>query len=559
MRGILLFLLAPALAAAATDDTAQTVREGIEHFEAGRYDAAATVFRKAGEARPDDPRIAFDRGCAYAAQRDTAAAARMFHQAALARDRSLSARAHYNLGNVVADEARGAFGPEPENAPPPLREEGRKLLARAVGHYRDCLRIEPEHADARHNLELIRMWINHMEEVWKQRDRERNRPEESLLEMLEKIQGRQRELRMQSTSLAAEPDSPERRKAAAAMAASQQSLASELKPLEEKIGESLKNAAPSAAPGKNTASPPEELQRAEQALKAMIGRAAGEMAEAAEALQKGEPVEAGPPQTAAVERLDDLFMAIVPFADLVQKSVEMEKKLIERVEPVVEPPQNREGCDFAETAWDQRFVTRWCEILPEKAKPVLAQAKAAVSQPADAGGSPAASPEAAEFKEQAVAMVASAEKAIEAGPKISKLTEEAAVCLESKQAAEALPKQKEALRLLEEILQSLPKQTESKQQERQKPQGGDEKQPQKDEQEQDRTPQDEPPQDQNQQDQDERKPDDAQQKQKKEEDVSRKDAETMIRQVRTRQQQRREMEKRLQRYLIGPVPVDKDW
>ncbi len=551
MRVILLVLLFPSLASAASEEVARKVRLGIAHFEAGRYDAAATVFAEAGEANPADPRIAYNRACAYAARGDVARAVEMFQQAALARDRGLSARSHYNLGNLAAEKAREEFGPKPEDAPPPVRQEGLKRLARAIGHYRDCLRIEPDHAAARHNLELIRIWINRMERIWEEKDRKQDRDEETLLEMLAKLEKRQRELRLESKQLAAEPDSPQRRESASRMAESQQALAARMETLREKITETLAGPVPS-----------DEAQRAEQVLRELVDRAAGHMAGAADVLNHGEPAKAVESQARAVETLDELFMAVVPFVGLVQKAIESEKELVGRVEAAGRSDAE-EAPDLSEAAWDQRFVARWSEILPRKAEAELAQLKAAASGPAaDRGGSPG-NPELAKMKQQAAAMAKAMEKAVEVGPKIAKLTEEAADHLESEEAADALPKQKEALKLLEEILQSLPKQDnrqDRKQQQDQqaegeqmdenqgRQQGPDENDKPQEDDGQQKTPQQQQPEEQ-------QRPSDAPQQK----DVSQEEAEAMIRQVRNRQQQRREMEKRLQRYLARPVPVEKDW
>src|SRR5688500_7316553 len=65
---------------------AAKVREGIQHFGAGGHEAAGQAFAAAYELVPDDPRVAFDRACAFAGKGETDQAVEWFKKAALARD-----------------------------------------------------------------------------------------------------------------------------------------------------------------------------------------------------------------------------------------------------------------------------------------------------------------------------------------------------------------------------------------------------------------------------------------------------------------------------------------
>ena len=129
-------------------------------------------------------------------------------------------------------------------------------------------------------------------------------------------------------------------------------------------------------------------------------------------------------------------------------------------------------------------------------------------------------------------------KAVELAPKVEKLSGEAAGLLRDRKPAAALPKQQEALKLLKEIAEPLPKQGQ------QQPNEEDQKK------------QDQDKQDQRQEaNQDQKQPDPKQQRQ----DASRQQTEAAIRQVQERQQKRQELEKRLRRYMSSPGKVDKDW
>ena len=223
------------LGAAPSADVVNTIREGLRLFRSGDFAAAAVAFEEADTVSPDNPTIAFNRGCAFAGQSNVDQANTFFRQAALARDAGLSAAAHYNLGCVSADQAKAVFGESPLDLPPEKREEGLALLTSAVAHYRDTLRVAPKHEDARHNLEIIRLWIKQMEARWAERDREKKREELDLLQFAEMLETQQRMLNAAGKTLAPERPSPRKRQAVAELEDQQRLLVDEIEPLKQKI------------------------------------------------------------------------------------------------------------------------------------------------------------------------------------------------------------------------------------------------------------------------------------------------------------------------------------
>ncbi len=135
------------------------VEEAVAQYEAGDYAAAAETFTEALEAHPDHPRLAFGLAAALAARGDPEGAAQRYASLVTSPDREVAIRARYNLGCLVAQQARILVGERPERAPLEARQQGLEQLVRAAGHFRDCLRLDGNHADARHNLEVARLWI----------------------------------------------------------------------------------------------------------------------------------------------------------------------------------------------------------------------------------------------------------------------------------------------------------------------------------------------------------------------------------------------------------------
>ncbi|MEO1998540.1 MAG: hypothetical protein ABGZ17_25125, partial [Planctomycetaceae bacterium] len=233
---IIVSLCALATLGFGSDATAvRKVRDGIRQFRAGAWDSAGQAFTEADVAKPDDLRIAFDRACVYAAAGDADKARELLQRVSLSRDATLAVRAHYNLGCLAASQARAVFGEKPSEAASEQRSQGLGMLTTAVGHYRDCLRLDDSHSAARHNLEVIRLWIKHMQSVWQDRDRQQARQEMKLLEFLAMLETRQTELRSKTRLLDDQPQSPKRRQSISETRIAQQELADEIDPLKEKI------------------------------------------------------------------------------------------------------------------------------------------------------------------------------------------------------------------------------------------------------------------------------------------------------------------------------------
>lgn len=595
-----LAMLAPAQAS--ERDAAAKVRAGLERFSAGDFKAASEAFAEADTAKPDDAWIAFDRAAALAAQGEGDKALDLFRKASLSRDAGLAARAHYNLGCLLATKARALFGEKPQAATPEVRKQGVEILTAAVGHYRDCLRVDPAHADARYNLEAIRLWIKHMEAAWAEQDRQKHRKDTSLIEFLELLQSRQRALRAATRALSSEPDSPRRRQAVVTAATEQWSLADEIKPLKEKIAQEIEKAAKESAhaaglKAPNAATAPaapalsEEAQRAIDALSELADQAGQSVRKAADRLDAGKPAEAVKPQEKVVEQLDQILVSVIPFPSLLQKAINRQQQLHELV-ATASPSSSQAGStngekktdgakeeekskvqkdgketrenaaankpdataikaaaprqplqiDFDDAAWEQGFLPDWSQALAAKADHGLKAAASAPGTPPGAAPPSGAAPEAAaeQIQKQREAMKRTFQKAIELCPQVHTLTTDAAAELKRQQAAVAAPKQDRALKLLRDIAAQLPKQ--DQQDDKPKPD-----QKQEDKQSPGRVPQQQKSSAQKQKQQERQK------------NASRDQAEAILRKARERERKRQELERQLMEGLYRPVPVEKDW
>lgn len=535
---------------------------------------------------PQDRRAAFNRACALAEQGKTDEARELLRAAALARDPKVAAASHYNLGGLALAQARAALGEEPLQAKPEARKQGLALLREAAEHYRDCLAVERNHADARHNLELIRLWTRRMRDAWDELDRRKKRQELEPLKFLDLLVERQRALRSATRRRADEPRSPRRWQAIYETEKTQRKLRAEIEPLKNKIADFRR------AGGISPLKPPPAARLADAADRAME-RAAQQLAAHA-------PRDALAPQGEAARALERIYLTLADFPRLVKKGIAVEKKLVEASKKTVEPapPQpdakeKRPPSDCVELADRQRFVTDLSRALPRLARATLRQIETVEhprrEEPRLKEGAPPEPTEEVVMPDLSPRQLAGLKESLQAAlalaPEIERLTREAADDLTARNATAALPKQEEALRLLKEIIETMPprnqnqqrnqRQQQDQRQQNQQPRN-EQKQDQQDqkrknerrkemkqEQERKKKGQQKQPQDE-QQAQQQQQPQGAQDRAKPSAEIEKRELterqiKALLQKVRERQRAHRARMRALERYLQRRQNVEHDW
>jgi hypothetical protein len=589
---------------AGSGEAADKVREGMANFRHGDFKAAAEAFSAADDALPNELKIAFDRGCAYAAGGEYDRAVEQFQKAAAASDHKLAALANYNLGGVAVTRAKTKLGEKPEEAEGDARAAALESLIQAARHYRDALSMDGGNSDARYNLETLRLWIKHIQDVWQKRDRQKRRDTMNLLQYLEWLESEQRSLMQADKELGDAKPSPRQREAIRAAENAQRTLAEEIRPLKDKIAATL--SAPPQQPGANqAASPGADVQKAIEVLSSLADEVRGSMSKATDSIAGNSLPEAAKSQSQAVETIDQIYMAVAPYASLVQRGIKRQEELIDQspgtekqeksdeqnasAKPA-QPQQSRARFDGNEAAWNQRFIARYGRILSAKARRELEQldatplsnqappAQSATSSTPAANATPvpekdqSGSDEQLKAEQQRRDLKEALQLGVQSAPKVEILADEAASLLEEDKPDEALPKQQEALKLLKDML---PKQQQQEQEKKEQDKKDQEKKDQdkkdqekKDQQQKDQPKKDQEKKDQGKQDQrkqDQQKKDEAknQQQQDKQQqnkrDLSKQQAEAVLHKARERQDQHRELEKKIEDYLYRPEKVEKDW
>ena len=132
---------------------ARTMKAGTEAYWHGNYDAALDAFQQATLQKPDNAIARHNLGTALYKKRRFKAAATAFQESILTGNVPDEAAAYYNLGN-----SQFQMGD----------------LGSAIESYKHSLRLNPQDADAQHNLELALQLMKNRQENATQQQADKN-------------------------------------------------------------------------------------------------------------------------------------------------------------------------------------------------------------------------------------------------------------------------------------------------------------------------------------------------------------------------------------------------
>ncbi len=198
-------------------------------------------------------------------------------RAGLSQDISVATSAHFNYGNLAAEQARALCNGKPEEVAPDKRKEILDNLSQAIAAYRHCLELKPDHVQSRRNLELIRQWIKYYTDRWNELDRQKRRDESNLMQFLEFLIQTEKGLKATTEHLqeAATADM------FAELRRAQLELSEEIPTLREKIATELQTPPdPQAPTGQKTPANSKEIEEGISLLQGWADTAAQKMAAA---------------------------------------------------------------------------------------------------------------------------------------------------------------------------------------------------------------------------------------------------------------------------------------
>src|SRR5699024_10065772 len=132
MKYLFIILLAAFLAGTSIEEA----RKANEAYEAGNYEEAITLYKKAIDEAPDNAKLYYNLASAQAKAGKAQEAIRAYEQfKSMSKDPKRQAMANYDIGNILAQA---------------------KKWDQAVDYYKKSLRHMPADSDAKHNYELAK-------------------------------------------------------------------------------------------------------------------------------------------------------------------------------------------------------------------------------------------------------------------------------------------------------------------------------------------------------------------------------------------------------------------
>ncbi|MBK6939723.1 MAG: VWA domain-containing protein [Planctomycetes bacterium] len=460
---LIAFGAAPAADAGSTDPevvdggVAAIHREGLDELAAGRFDRAAELFREARLLAPGVPRLQLAAGFAARGTGDLDAAESAFRAAAGGADAAATRLAFQCLADLEVQRAKEKIGPDPEVLEGDARSEVEAAIERAAAHARSALRVDRDSADARHDLELLRLWLARMKEAWARRDAAKAQEEaarKDVVQLFAELIAQQLAVREVVEPLVDAAATPQRADAARGAATTQRESLATLDLVRAKFDEAKRQA--EAEPASDERDHALENANANLAGVAALVAAVEASANALDADEVGPAHAQG---LALLTQLHGVLFSIATFEPTL-------KHLVERQDGVVERARAATAAGVADAVRasanaDQRIVGFGAGLLPIKADQyvellVQLEQEQAATPPAAAGANAPPDPR-AQLIERLRSLRPALDKAKENAPKIPPFAQSVVASLDARTDADALRDAEEIQRLLREITDALPK------------------------------------------------------------------------------------------------------
>ena len=560
-----------------------------------------------------------------------------------AQDKEIALRAKYDLGCLYAHIANLKTGQNPNQLESDKREEVRSNINNAVSQWRAILNVTPDYSDVTQKLERILTISQQWEDSWKTADLKKNADKKKALEYAVDVENEILKTYSAIKRLGLKEDSLVTRQDYFQMASQQSDTIQKAEILLDKTLKALEGqeSTDEQSPTPSTLSPQQKAQveQIKPIIEKWIKDSQSSLEKSAQELYNRNSDSASGAQKESYQTLDNVFLSLSTLQDAVSRAIKQQKDVIAATEKRIKKTANKDTSANADKTNQDAYKTKldqirldehffsedmilpWTQTIVPKAKAMLAalppdqkpgsgsnkpavtlnnsadnlqEALDALQQPdAASDTNQSSSPE----DQQMQKIRKMCNTAIELGPKIPPLIEQATQDIKNSQLEQSLTSQKEALRLLEEILKDDSQQDQKQDQNQDKNQNKDQNQDNqnnkdknKQNQEQDKNKQEQNEQEkseqekqeeqdkqdqQNKQDQSEKEEENNQQEEQAQEDEQEKKAQQqaqkdneeltdaqargLMRRVQARQDEKKKLEAQLRRAISPPEQVEKDW
>ena len=136
----------------------------LKRYAKGRYDSALSEYERLLEKKPADPALSFNAGTAAFQAGDYGKAAEHLQSALLAPDLKLQQGAWYNMGNTqfrLGEDAKEL-------------EDKERLWTQSTNSFDSALKLNPQDADARANLEFVQRKLEELKQQQQQQQKDKS-------------------------------------------------------------------------------------------------------------------------------------------------------------------------------------------------------------------------------------------------------------------------------------------------------------------------------------------------------------------------------------------------
>ena len=164
----------------ARDEARSTMNEGLTLMLSSNYVDASNLFAKSAEQaqlQNLEPATAYyNQAFALTQLGELEAAQDLFNKALATEDLTLQQSTYFNLGNNMYEQTRAQLAqsqadPQQQLTPPPIDEHVSKM-EKALGHYKNALRLAPSAKDVKTNLELATRFKKELEQIQQQQQQQ---------------------------------------------------------------------------------------------------------------------------------------------------------------------------------------------------------------------------------------------------------------------------------------------------------------------------------------------------------------------------------------------------
>ncbi len=138
----------------------------LKEYEAGNYHSALEEFKKLSQQKTNELRLNYNAGAAAYRAKQFEDAQKFFGDATTSPDLQLQQQAYYNLGNTLFE--MGEQLPEPDKK--------QKAWENAAKNFDSALKLNPEDADAKHNLSVVKQMLEELKKQQQQQQQSKNDP-----------------------------------------------------------------------------------------------------------------------------------------------------------------------------------------------------------------------------------------------------------------------------------------------------------------------------------------------------------------------------------------------